>query len=442
MKSLKTIFLCCIILCMSCSSDDTASTSNNVAIVAVETLGGSNNESGRSIVATNDGGYAVLGYTQSNDGDIIDKQDTSFDLWIIKYNALNAIEWQKTFGGSGDDRGNSIIQTSDGGYAILGYSFSTDIDVSENFGFQDFWLIKLSAQGDLLWEKSYGFSGADTGISLLETNDGGLLLSGIIDVTASGGLGATNRLSPKHAGGDYWLIKTNQNGSLEWSNYYGGNFTDTPYGIIQKDDNSFLVIGSSDSNDTDISNNLGEYDFWLIDISADGQLISEKSLGGSQIDEGRAIVPTSDGNFLITGDTRSNDLDVSNNNGGADLWLIKITPSGEVLWEKTLGGSNFDVARTLKSTSDGNFILGGSSRSSDNDVAINKGQNDAWIIKVDSNGNIIWERTVGGSNIDFAYDITQLNDGSIIVTGDSTSNDGDILLNQGFTDLLLLKIED
>ena len=88
------------------------------------------------------------------------------------------------------------------------------------------------------------------------------------------------------------------------------------------------------------------------------------------------------------------------------------------------------------------FILGGSSRSSDNDVAINKGQNDAWIIKVDSNGNIIWERTVGGSNIDFAYDITQLNDGSIIVTGDSTSNDGDILLNQGFTDLLLLKIED
>ncbi|WP_411894089.1 hypothetical protein [Winogradskyella sp. A2] len=441
MKFGKITYLLGFLLLFNCSDDDGTLIANNVEVVAVETFGGSNNDSGQSVISTNDGGYAVLGYTQSNDGDVIGKLDTSFDYWIIKYNSQNTIEWQKTFGGSGDDRGSSIIQTQDGGYAVLGFSFSDDGDVENNAGLQDFWLLKLGSTGNLVWQNSFGFEGGDSGISIIETNDFGFLLSGIIDISASGGQGATNRVDNRHAGGDYWVIKVNQLGELEWSNYYGGNFTDTPFGIIQKENNGYLVIGSSDSNDTDISNNIGSYDYWVLDISANGTLLSEKSLGGTQIDEGRAIVASGDGNYLITGDTRSDDMDVSNNKGGADLWLVKMTPEGNLIWEKSIGGSNFDVARSIKSSQDGNFLLSGSSRSNDFDVSTNKGQNDAWIIKVNANGEQLWERTIGGSNIDFAYDIAELNDGSIIAVGDTASNDGDILVNKGFSDLLIIKIQ-
>lgn len=440
----KSIHILCFIslfLVLGCNKDDSFNNETEGQISFVKTLGGTKNDSGQSAVATNDGGYAILGYTQSNDGDIDDKQDESFDYWVLKFDAQDQLQWQKTYGGSADERGNSIIQTQDGGYAILGYSFSDDSDVSDNAGLQDFWLVKLDAIGTVSWQKSYGYQGADSGISVIQTNDQGYLVSGILDVTASGGQGNTSRSSSRHAGGDYWALKLNSSGDIEWSRYFGGNFTDTPQGIVQTNDNGFIIAGSSDSNDTDISNNLGTYDFWVIRISATGELIWEKSFGGNQIDEARAIVESGDGNFIIAGDTRSSDNDVSTNNGAADLWLIKISPSGDLIWERTIGGSSFDVARAMVKSQTGGYILSGSSRSNDFDVNENKGQNDAWILKVDDNGNLEWETTVGGSNIDFSYGIAELNDGSIVAVGDTASNDADIIENKGFTDLLIVKID-
>jgi hypothetical protein len=445
MRFKSSSYLCSIIwllTLLSCNDDDLSSNSQRDGEVnLVQTYGGTKNDSGQSVVATIDGGYAVLGYTQSNDGDITDKQDESFDYWLLKFNVENELQWQKTYGGSSDDRGNDIIQTQDGGYAILGFSFSSDGDVTTNAGLQDYWLAKLDANGDISWQKSFGFQGADSGVSVIQTIDQGYLVSGVLDVTASGGEGNTSRNSNRHAGGDYWILKLNASGDIEWSKYFGGNFTDTPENIIQTDDNGFIVVGGSDSNDTDISNNIGTYDFWVLKISATGSLVWEKSFGGDQIDEARAIVRSNDGNYMIAGDTRSNDNDVSNNIGAADLWLIKISPSGDLIWEKTIGGTNFDVARAMVKTQDNGLLLAGSSRSADVDVSENKGQNDAWALKVDSEGNLQWETTIGGSNIDFGYRIAELNDASIIVVGDSTSNDGDIVENKGFTDLLIIQID-
>ena len=426
---------------LNCTNDDSSSITTEETINLMRTFGGTKNDSAQSVVATADGGYAVLGYTQSNDGDITDKLDESFDYWVIKFNAEDEVQWQKTYGGTADDRGRNIIQTQDGGFAIIGFSFSNDGDVSNNAGLQDFWLVKLDANGTITWEKSFGYQGADSGISVIQTNDQGYLLSGILDVTASGGSGNSSRSSATlHAGGDYWVLKLSALGDLQWSKFFGGNFTETPQGIIQTDDNSFIIAGGSDSADTDISNNIGSYDFWIIKISNTGDLIWEKSFGGDQIDEARAIVKSGDGNFIVAGDTRSTNNDIASNNGAADLWLIKITPNGDLLWEKTIGGSSFDVARSIVRSQDSGFFLAGSSRSSDGDVSKNKGQNDAWVIKVDANGDLQWETTVGGSNIDFAYGIAQLADNSIIAVGDSTSNDGDIIENKGFTDLLVIKI--
>ncbi len=439
-KITNIIFFFCLLYC--CNTNDSSIPVNNTNVNFVNTYGGSNNDSAQSVVSTTDGGYAILGFTQSTDGDILDTQDDSFDFWVLKFNAENMVEWNKTYGGTNDDRGREIIQTQDGGYAILGYTFSTNGDISSNAGLQDYWLAKLDTQGNIIWQKSCGYAGSDSGIALIQTNDQGYLIVGVLDVTASNGQGNTSRNTNRHAGGDYWALKLDTVGNIQWSRYFGGNFTDTPQDVIQTEDNGFIIVGSSDSEDTDISNHIGSYDFWVIKISNIGDLVWETSFGGSQIDEARAISQSGDGNYIIAGDTRSNDIDVLDNNGGADLWLIKISPNGELLWEKTIGGSNFDVARAIFKTQDNRFLLSGSSRSSNIDVSENKGQNDAWVIKVDNNGTLLWETTIGGSHIDFAYDITQLNDLSIIVVGDTNSTDGDIIENKGFTDMLLVKIED
>ena len=150
---------------------------------------------------------------------------------------------------------------------------------------------------------------------------------------------------------------------------------------------------------------------------------------------------SNDGNYLIVGDTRSNDVMVSSNNGAADVWIIKITPSGNLLWEKNYGGSGFDTAQDIVKLDDG-YIITGSSRSADGDVTVNKGQNDLWVFKIDFEGNLIWEQSVGGSNIDFGYGVTFLDNGTVISAGDTGSTDGDITENKGFTDLLLAIIND
>ncbi|WP_243765899.1 hypothetical protein [Polaribacter cellanae] len=441
MRNFLLVFVC--FLFFNCSNDDRIVVKNNensVQEITVKTLGGSKNDVAKAVAKTTDGGYIVAGYTQSNNGDISGKINESFNFWILKFSADSSLEWQKNFGGTKDDRAADIIQTKDGSFAILGYTKSFDGNVTSNAGFQDFWLLKISSSGNLLWQKTYGFSGADYGTSLLETNDNGYLITGVLDVSASGGQGNAKPAGTKHAGGDYWAIKTNNSGTLEWSKYFGGSFTDTPLGVVKTADNGYILAGSSDSNDFNIKNNKGTYDFWVIKISETGDLVWEKSFGGSEIDEARAIVATNDDNFIVIGDTRSSNKDIAKNNGAADVWIVKITPNGEIIWEKTIGGTNFDVARAVYKTQDNGFIIAGSSRSLDNGFS-NNGQNDALILKVDKNGKMLWQKTIGGAKIDFLYDIVELNNKSIIAVGESSSNDFEITENKGFTDVLIIQIK-
>jgi hypothetical protein len=431
-------------LYMSCSKDTNTSVTQNseLEIEHIKTLGGSKNESAQAVTKTTDGGYAILGYTQSNDGDVLNKSNESYDYWLLKFDAKNQLQWQKTYGGSDDDRGFDLIQTSDGGFAVLGKSKSNDLDVSENSGFDDFWISKLDSNGSISWEYSYGFAGSDTPNSIIQTQDNGYLLTGVLDVSASNGQGDRYAaVRQRHAGGDYWAIKLNSSGLREWSNYYGGSFTDTAYDAIQTQDNGYIIIGSSDSTDVDVSNPNGGYDFWVIKISNTGTLVWEKTFGGSEIDEARAITSSNDGNYLIVGDTRSNDLNISQNAGAADLWVIKITPEGSLLWEKTIGGTNFDVGRSISTTQDNGFLISGSSRSSDGNLITNKGLNDAWVLKIDSSGDIEWHKSIGGSETDFFYDSVELNDQTIVAVGNSNSSNEDINENKGFTDLLILKLK-
>ena len=433
-------FVCCLML-LNCSKKEPLSFPISEGslgeITTIKNYGGSKNDVANAVVKTQDGGAAVLGYTQSINGDISDKTIEDFDFWILKLDAENNIQWSKTFGGSEDDRGNDILQTKDGGFAILGYSTSSNLDVPGNAGSQDFWMIKLDANGTISWSKTFGYLGADFGTTLLQTADNSYLITGVLDVTASGGQG-NSRNSQRHAGGDIWAIKLSENGDLQWSKYFGGSFTDAPFGIVETEDHNFIIAGSSDSADVDISNNNGSYDFWVLKITSNGSLLWERSFGGSEIDEARAITATNDGNFIIVGDTRSADKDVSNNHGAADVWIIKMNTDGNLIWEKTIGGSSFDVARSVARAQDNGFIISGSSRSL-NEGFTNQGQNDALLLKIDAEGNLVWKQTIGGDEIDYFYDAVQLNNASIIAVGETNSSNGDLTENKGFSDALIIK---
>lgn len=437
----KISLLAILFLCAHCSKDDEIETPNinSSETKFVKTFGGSKNDVFQSIVKTTDGGYTILGYTQSNNFDITDKTNESFDFWLLKFSADDDLLWSKTFGGSDDDRGADIIATNDGGFALLGYSKSADNDVYQNEGAQDFWFIKITADGTISWQKTFGFSGADVGTTLVQTSDNGYLITGVLDVSASNRQG-NSKTAQKHAGGDVWALKLDNSGTLEWSRFFGGSFTDTPFGVVETADNNYIIVASSDSEDFNISNNKGTYDFWVLKISNDGNLLWEKSFGGTKIDEPRGITNTNDGNFIIVGDTRSQDKDVRANNGGADLWMLKISSGGNLIWEKTYGGSNFDVARSISKTQDNGFIISGNSRSSNLDFT-NQGQSDAWILKVDNSGNKVWQKFVGGSQNEFLFDAIQLNNQTIIAVGESSSSDNQIPDNKGFSDGLVIKIK-
>ena len=435
MKFLKLLLLFGVLY--SCNNDPEINI-KSISLDKIFTFGGTRNEIASSVIAFNDGSYAVIGFTQSIDGDIILTKTDSYDFWVLKFDSNDILLWQKVYGGSSDDKAYKAISTSDNGFAIVGYSKSNDGNLISNEGFEDVWILKLDNNGNILWQTTTGFSGVDQGFSLLETSDGGFLIGGILDVTSSGGAG-NNIAKTQHAGGDYWVIKIDNSGNIQWRNYFGGSNTDTCYAISEAAD-GYILVGSSDSSDVDITNNKGSYDFWVLKIDTTGTLIWEKNFGGSEIDEARAITKTNDGNFIIVGDTRSNDQDVTVNNGGADLWVIKINSDGNLLWEKSFGGSSFDVAKSIHKTFDGGNIISGSSRSLDHGFT-NQGQNDAWILKISSEGNEEWQQIIGGSNIDFLYDAIELSDGSFVAVGESSSNDGNVAINKGFSDLLIIKLK-
>ena len=431
----------CAFNCDSTQVDIENFNTQNIEVQKVVTLGGSKNESAQSIVATPDGGYAVLGFTQSMDGDVLSKTDNSYDFWLLKFDVNGEQEWQKVYGGIDDDRGQDVITTTDGGYAITGSSKSSDGDVSENAGLNDFWVVKINDLGIIEWETSLGHSGTDKCFSILQTQDNGFLVSGVIDISSLELDGCGSSSANRHAGGDYWIIKLDAFGTLLWSKSYGGSFSDTAYSAVETQTGDFIIVGSSDSDDADINTNIGSYDFWVLKLSSSGNMLWEKSFGGSEIDRARDVALTSDGNFLITGDSRSSNNDLTNNYGVSDIWIIKIDPNGELIWEKSFGGSNFDGVQAISIAENDSFLISGNSRSSDIDLVQNKGNNDAWIFSINSHGIIQWQTNLGGSNIDLFMDVVELENGSFVAVGNTNSNDYDILENKGFSDILLIQIK-
>jgi len=447
----KYIFILAIALFFfSCSDDDSVVLDNGYdqavflgEIDWVKSFGGTDEETAQSVIHTKDGGYAILGYSKSTDGDLTDKSIPVNDYWVLKLDEEGNVAWSNTYGGSKDDRGQSIIQTSDGGYAVAGYAMSDDGDATNNEGYHDNWILKLDELGVIEWEKSFGFSGHDHSYDLLQTADGGFFFAGFLDITAAldDGTYYKGNYLTRHGVGEFWGTKIDANGNLEWRSYYGGTNNDRAHAVIEADDGSFVMAGFSESDDYDISNTRGSYDFWVIKLTATGELLWERSFGGTGIEIAYDITKTDDGGYVVTGNTFSTDIDISMNHGESDVWLIKIDDNGKLLWEKTFGGSQFDAAQGVITTYDGGFIITGNSKSIDGDVSENNGENDIWLIKTDSDGNLLWQSSYGGSNLDYGFDAVENLDKSLLLVGESSSNDFPNLINKGLSDAIIIKIK-
>ena len=362
-------------------------------IVWNKLLGGNSDESAQDIAQTSDGGYIIVGYSQSSaTGDVTGTNHGSYDFWIVKLDGSGNIIWNKLLGGSGDDIAYSIQQVSVGGYIVAGYSFSSaNGDVSgTNHGSVDSWIVRLDDEGNIKWNKLLGGSGSDRAYSIHETTDGGFIVGGISTSSANGDVTDIN-----HGQTDYWIIKLNEAGSIVWNKLLGGNEDDNLQSIQQTTRNEYIVAGFSSSSAngdvTPINHGQGSStDYWILDLDKNGNIIWNKLLGGTNADNAYSIQETTDGGSIVAGYSFSSaNGDVSSvNHGSSDYWIVKLDGSGNIIWNKLIGGSGSDEAHSVRQTADGGYIVAGFSNSSFNgDVTGgNHGSDDIWIIKLGSNG--------------------------------------------------------
>ena len=418
----------------------------------VKTFGGSGEDEASAILQTADGSYIVFGSTRSNDGDITDKAGIDADYWLLKLSPEGELVWSKTYGGTEDEKGSRISKTNDGGYLLSGYSASNDGDVSGNEGFHDYWIVKVNSEGAIQWDLNFGFPGSDQAYDAFQTSDGGYFLTGFFDVSACGanlcpgsdlvdGEDPIESKSGLHGVGEYWAIKLNANGTKQWRRYFGGSNNDRSYDALETSDGGFLMVGASESADFDITDDKGSYDYWAVRLTENGDLLWTKSFGGSEIDVGYAVTKSNDGNYILVGDSRSEDKDVSNPLGNADAWAVKFNDSGNLIWQKSFGGDQFESGRSILPISNGEYLVAGSTRSANGDITVNRGQNDAWIYKISEQGELKFQITAGGSGLDFATAAIETPDNKIVAVGNTESNDFDIPSNRGIKDLLLIKIK-
>jgi hypothetical protein len=395
-------------------------------------LGGTGYDVAFNAQATPDGGYIVGGYTNSNNGNVAGNHGNS-DAWIVKLSSNGSLDWQKCIGGSSSDNAFDILKTNDGGYILVGYTSSNDGDVSGNQGQFDAWLIKLSSFGIIEWQRLLGGTGLDQMNSVQQTPDGGYVAAGHT-YSNNGDVVGTHGIQ------EAWVVKLSSAGTLQWQKPLGGTQNDEASGIQITADGGYIVVGSTLSNDGQVTGTHGGYDAWVMKLSSTGDLEWQKALGGTLNDRAFAVQQTTEGGYIVAGSSSSNDGDVSGNHGGDDAWVVKLSTNGAVEWQKTLGGTNNESAQSIQLTSDGGYVLSGFVGSNNGDVTGSHGTNDMWAVKLSSAGILQWQKPFGGTNSDWAYSIQLTPDGGFILSGITISINGDVSGNNGGWDAWVIKL--
>lgn len=429
----------------------TISAQPNIQIEWQRTIGGSNADNMQSLAQTPDGGYILAGH--SNSGISGEKTDTnrgtvnvgifaSTDYWVVKTNDTGGIEWQQTIGGDGYDNLNSVALTTDGGYLLGGTSRSglSGEKTDTCRGKTDYWIVKLDNTGAIEWQKTIGstdngptlsgFTGNDDLQKVIQTSDGGYMVGGFSDGGISGDKTDSNRSGAESLNNDYWVIKMDSTGTIEWQKTIGGADDDRLYDLIQTTDGGYLLGGGSwsDASGEKSENVKGSDDYWIVKLDSTGDVEWDKTIGGDETDILWSIKQTVDGGFILGGQSWSNISGDKTDTcrGGSDYWVVKTDATGTPEWSKTYGGNDYDWCTNVIPTSDGGYLAHGNSSSaqSGDKTEMGWGNKDYWVVKTDSAGTIEWQKALGGIDIDQTFHsglALETNDGKYVVGGYSFS---------------------
>jgi hypothetical protein len=456
-------------------------------------FGGTGGESPTMIRRTLDGGWIVGGATGSPaSGNKTSSTFRSSDVWLVRLNANGEKLWDATFGGTEQDDFSSsqpninlraLLPTSDGGFVFGDTSFSgaDGNKTSLNHGISDYWVVRVDSNGNKVWDQTFGGSGAEYLQTVLKTSDGGLFLAGRSFSPVSG-----NKSSTNFGFGDYWVVRVDANGRKLWDQSFGEAGNDILTTALPTTDGGFLLAGSYglvrlDASGQQLwhrpieSTNFGslvtvqpsidsgfifggsyrylaasnryDIDYSVMRVGADGWPIWSRTFGGDSEDTLKSVLTLPDGGTLLggyssseTGGTKS-----SPNYGGNDYWVVRVDGAGNKLWDRSFGGSNYDKLYYLVPTADGGVILVGNSGSiaDGNKTSPSFGGNDVWLVRLDSNGEKLWEQTFGGTGYDgFAYLQSTPDGGSIFCAqSDSPGTNGNKLsTNWGGHDFWIIKL--
>jgi hypothetical protein len=368
-------------------------------IIWDNTIGGSADDYLKTAIPTNDGGYLIAGY--SNSGISGNKSTTNigdFDYWLIKLNADLSVAWEKNYGGAAADLLSDVKQTTDNGFIVVGTSKSpSNIYKSEMpKGGNDYWILKLDAAGNIEWDKSYGSSGQDMCNNVIITADSNYLVCGYSYAAASADKTENNHSDSS----DFWILKLNTAGDIIWQNTIGGTHTDVVNDAVAMPGGGCILAGVSWSNiSDDKSENTIGYgiggDIWLVRINESGVVVWDKTIGGNGDDGAKSLSITSDNKLLIGAYSISNisgDKTESSFAHTTDYWLVKTSMSGNVIWDKTIGGADVETMRMAFEIAPTKYIIGGTSISP---VSGNKteadlgGPGDFWMVGVTDTCNVI-----------------------------------------------------
>ena len=349
-------------------------------------------DEGNSVIQTFDGGYIITGHASPNN-------PWDSDLYLIKTSSSGDTAWTKTYGGTGNEIGVDVKQTTDNGFIICGYYSD-----SGPGGF-DVWLLKTNSSGDTLWTKTYGGVFNDYGNSVFQTDDGGYV---IIGSTESYGAGSS----------DYWILQTNASGDSLWSTTYGGFYNEIAFEAQATSDGGYIIAGYKQIQ------GFINADVWLLKIYSNGEEEWSQTYGGDYGELAYSIQETADAGFIVSGYTRSF------GSGGDDVYLIKTDMYGDTMWTKTFGGFSNDAGNSVIETAEGDFIVCGHTFS----YSAN-GDMDLWLIKTDISGYTLWTKTYGGSGAELGFSVIETFDGRLTACGFTSS------YGAGNTDVWLLHLE-
>ena len=360
-----------------------------------KTFGTASVEAARSIIQTNDGGYAVAGYNYDN------INNYGYQNWVLKLDIAGNIVWDRSFGSFLADEPYSIIQTKDGGYAVAGKKKDYDS-----------YAAKLNSKGIIVWNKTFGGSKTDEVRSIIQTSDGGYAVAGYTNSKGNGRY-------------DVWVLKLNSTGTIVWDKTFGGADNDMAYSIVQTKDSGYAVTGTSRVNNNEVV-------LQVLKLDSTGTTVWSKIFRGHESipifargTEGRSIIQTSDGGYAVAG------FSANGNRNHTQLLTLKLDSNGNEVWKKTFGSTpnSYSRAYSIVQTKEGGYAVAGYTNGKGN------GQDDVWVLKLNNTGTIVWDKTFGGANQDNAYSIVQTKDGKYVVAGRTNSK------GNGRYDVWVLKLD-